>query len=611
MATTKFTTSTAVIAGLADLPNATSGLTPAQLKAKFDESATAIKTYINDVLTVEIDAGSTAGSGALTTHKTSSDHDGRYYTETELNAGQLDTRYYTETEIDANLVTKTDLTTTRKLSATGDFTGTLNGVAITAVDPGLSSAFAALEADVVQRGVNVKAEYGAIGDGIFRTISSVFPSVTLTDVQALNATATLDRAADWYAIQKAISEHESVFIPVGNYMTDLPLVIALDTVCNIQGVHRKSYIYQLAAGKNGFEAYGFLNMVNVIVEGKPITANGIFISKSGCLLEKCEFNGNGGYGVAFDTTNHVVFARIYDTYANANKLGGFHCVTNTTWQKTAIHFDRCYAVGNGNQTDSAVAQTSGGDGFYIGAALGVTITNSVCEYNHGSGIVITTEGLYGVFSFVATGNYFEGNRYANLYVNDTDTARIFKNLLIKGNYYSYYPAVPPTYYTNSILTQGYEAIIASGVNITNSIIEDQFFSFESHGVTITYNVAGGILSVPNRIKTARITGYTDNESYISFASVSCIIARNIADANPVLVAQNLIGGYTGNLFEAKNGVTTRFSVPGVGGYVNISASKTPASATAAGTMGDICWDASYVYVCTAANTWKRTAIATW
>ena len=37
----------------------------------------------------------------LVTHKTSSDHDSRYYTETELNAGQLDSRYYTETELNA------------------------------------------------------------------------------------------------------------------------------------------------------------------------------------------------------------------------------------------------------------------------------------------------------------------------------------------------------------------------------------------------------------------------------------------------------------------------------------------------------------------------------
>ncbi len=49
----------------------------------------------------------------------------------------------------------------------------------------------------------------------------------------------------------------------------------------------------------------------------------------------------------------------------------------------------------------------------------------------------------------------------------------------------------------------------------------------------------------------------------------------------------------------------------INGLLNQSVSKTPASAAAAGTTGDICWDASYVYVCTATDTWKRVGIATW
>jgi hypothetical protein len=48
-----------------------------------------------------------------------------------------------------------------------------------------------------------------------------------------------------------------------------------------------------------------------------------------------------------------------------------------------------------------------------------------------------------------------------------------------------------------------------------------------------------------------------------------------------------------------------------GDRVRVATAKTPASATATGTTGEICWDASYIYVCTATNTWKRTAIATW
>jgi hypothetical protein len=39
--------------------------------------------------------------------------------------------------------------------------------------------------------------------------------------------------------------------------------------------------------------------------------------------------------------------------------------------------------------------------------------------------------------------------------------------------------------------------------------------------------------------------------------------------------------------------------------------KTPASATDTGNTGDICWDANYVYICVATNTWKRSALSSW
>lgn len=45
--------------------------------------------------------------------------------------------------------------------------------------------------------------------------------------------------------------------------------------------------------------------------------------------------------------------------------------------------------------------------------------------------------------------------------------------------------------------------------------------------------------------------------------------------------------------------------------IRLRTAKTPASAGAAGNAGDICWDADYIYVCVATNTWKRAAIGTW
>jgi len=48
------------------------------------------------------------------------------------------------------------------------------------------------------------------------------------------------------------------------------------------------------------------------------------------------------------------------------------------------------------------------------------------------------------------------------------------------------------------------------------------------------------------------------------------------------------------------------------GQMDIAALNTaPASASASGTLGEIRYTADYIYVCTATNTWKRTALSTW
>lgn len=40
-------------------------------------------------------------------------------------------------------------------------------------------------------------------------------------------------------------------------------------------------------------------------------------------------------------------------------------------------------------------------------------------------------------------------------------------------------------------------------------------------------------------------------------------------------------------------------------------STAPSSASDTGVEGEIAYDSSYVYICTATDTWKRVAIATW
>jgi hypothetical protein len=84
---------------------------------------------ISGVLSAEIDSD-------ISTHESGSSHDSRYYTETELDAGQLDNRYYTETEIDLSegvLDTKID-TTSGTLQAQIDAVGGVDNVEYITLD---------------------------------------------------------------------------------------------------------------------------------------------------------------------------------------------------------------------------------------------------------------------------------------------------------------------------------------------------------------------------------------------------------------------------------------------------------------------------------------------
>ena len=47
------------------------------------------------------------------------------------------------------------------------------------------------------------------------------------------------------------------------------------------------------------------------------------------------------------------------------------------------------------------------------------------------------------------------------------------------------------------------------------------------------------------------------------------------------------------------------------GGLQLASGTAPTSATATGLAGEIRWDANYIYVCVATNTWKRVAISTW
>ena len=146
---------------------------------------------------------------------------------------------------------------------------------------------------------------------------------------------------------------------------------------------------------------------------------------------------------------------------------------------------------------------------------------------------------------------------------------------------------------------------------------------EMNGVTLstveTYGTVSG--------KTGNYVNFTNKVNFtneVEFQDGFIVDAGSVNFFDPVTFGD----GFTGQgIFDIGQGAiefssytpsTTTDRLYRVGNALHYSGEElgrvsngTPASATATGTTGEIQWDANYIYVCVATNTWKRVAISTW
>tara|TARA_R110000803_G_scaffold79565_3_gene145243 strand:- start:1424 stop:1780 length:357 start_codon:yes stop_codon:yes gene_type:complete len=114
----------------------------------------------------------------------------------------------------------------------------------------------------------------------------------------------------------------------------------------------------------------------------------------------------------------------------------------------------------------------------------------------------------------------------------------------------------------------------------------------------------------------KITGLTALDLKPATDDILAIVDTSGTETKKITVARLMESDVTGNATTATTAATVTTAaqpaITSVGTLTSLKvATSTPASASATGTTGTIAWDTSYIYVCTATDTWKRVAIATW
>jgi hypothetical protein len=113
------------------------------------------------------------------------------------------------------------------------------------------------------------------------------------------------------------------------------------------------------------------------------------------------------------------------------------------------------------------------------------------------------------------------------------------------------------------------------------------------------NVSGNVLSDGDTAIFARTT----DTAYMQNVLVSDNVLGTFA-SNDIVWSATSIDNLT--VVEHKSGGYKITS----GATFGVADSFTPASGTGTGVTGDICWDGSYVYICTSANSWSRATLST-
>ena len=167
----------------------------------------------------------------------------------------------------------------------------------------------------------------------------------------------------------------------------------------------------------------------------------------------------------------------------------------------------------------------------------------------------------------------------------------------------------------------YPGVVVNAVNDANSYVQLNIQNINTVGNLVSTDV---IATAPNGTDSSRyidmgingnnysssawtVSGANDGYVYINQGNLTLG-----TDTSGTTVKVHVGGTLAGNVVTtfANTGATVAGNLT-VNGSSHIANVRVPTLANSSGTAGQITWDSNYVYICIAANTWKRANISTW
>ena len=157
-------------------------------------------------------------------------------------------------------------------------------------------------------------------------------------------------------------------------------------------------------------------------------------------------------------------------------------------------------------------------------------------------------------------------------------------------------------------------VISNGGNTSGEIVNTQIYVGSSTAAAATGGTVRNTAALV-MLPSGSGTGTTHNSGVVISDSAATPNGTwsfyNSSAANSHISA-NLLVGTTSNPGGHKVNVSGSISATNIlAGGVDLGWVSVPASATATGTAGQKAYDANYMYICTATNTWRRVALTTW